>query len=500
MSWSTDVQTPEFLAATRMISLGDSVIATILERLKLEPGMRVLDVGCGSGEYCFRLGSATQGMRFTGIDIDPAFVEFANKRATNEVGYPYEDPNPANSYRFIYGDGLDLPFEDGSFDAVVSHTYLTAVPDWACAFAEMCRVCKKGGTVSSITSLTDDFYGTGSISLFTGLLNAESVELLELVEKAKARLAHGTSLVSGIAPRKVPVSFDWMGLEDISCTPLPHYFCLSDAAVTEAERKRNIELLALMETSQMARLKAAAETADMLSDGQWSAYEDLIRFRREALIDCNENREWNWYGNASLLVCGTVPEGGIPVSRLAFREASIQARGKLQSCLDTGLVTHEETTQLGPGRCVKTALSRADGSKLAVYGFDPPRALGEACGVVLEDDETANRDVEAEFRATRERADALPDFPNADIYGIPDMWETVSEAVLDRISVTFKDAGAHGGPPTVACIIAGDDRASEAIASHADYREAAMRAFARAYGSYQQEAGEPQTGSPGQEG
>ena len=189
MNWSTDGQTPEFLAATRMASLDNAIIASILERIELEPGMRVLDVGSGSGEYCFRLGSAVKGVDFVGLEYDANFVDFAIDRAKGDVGYPFEVPNQANSYQFVCGDGLCLPFDDGEFDAVVSHTYLTAVPDWACALAEMCRVCKPGGTVSSITSMTDNFYGTGTIELFGGLVDPASASLLRTVEKAKALLS-----------------------------------------------------------------------------------------------------------------------------------------------------------------------------------------------------------------------------------------------------------------------------------------------------------------------
>ena len=483
MNWSTDGQTPEFLAATRMISLNDSLIGTVQSHLKLEPGMNVLDVGCGSGEYSFRLGSAVRDVNFTGLEIDPAFVEFANRRAAGEIGYPFEEPNRANSYRFICGDGLDLPFDDDTFDAVISHTYLTALPDWACAFAEMCRVCKPGGTVSSITSLTDDFYGSGSISLFTSLLNAESVALLELVDRAKEKLAKGMNLASGIFPRKVPVSFDWMGLENVTCAPLPHYFCLSDASVTDDERKRNIALLALMETNQVARLKANPKTACMLSDEQWEAYEDLIVFRREALLDCNVNREWNWYGNASLLVCGTVPADAPKERWQSMHDANEEAREALRSCVDAGLVKRADTSQLGPGRCVKTVLALPKRAKLAVYGFDPPRALMEACGVLLENDESGYRSIEADVRAANEDLDALPPYPNAEIYRIPDMWETVSEAALLRVKTAFKDAGSVDGCAVVACIMDGGKRKSEAIAAHPDFREAARRAFSRAFGA-----------------
>lgn len=481
MNWSTDGQAPEFLAATRMVSLGDDVVGDILARLKLAPGMSVLDVGSGSGEYCFRLGSATRGVQFTGIEIDPAFVEHANRRITGDIGYPFEEPNSENSYRFVCGNGLQLPFEDGEFDAVISHTYLTAVPDWACALAEMCRVCKPGGIVSSVTSMTDDFYGTGSFDLFTTLFDPASADLLKAVANAKARLAAPMNLTSGIRPRKVPVSFDWMGLRDVTCAPLAHYFCLSDAATSVQERKRYVDLLYLMETNQLQRLKACPATRDMLADEQWDAYADLLQVRRAALSECNENHEWDWYGNTSLLVCGTVPDNAPSGRWHAFRNASTEAARVLQTCIDETLVRNADTSQLGPGRCIKVVLSRNDGSKLTVCGFDPPRALLEACGVTLGNAEADYQRIESQFRTETRALEDLPDLPNETVYGIDDMWEAVSEASMAGVSVQFKDAGALDGCRIVACIAVDRDYAGKSASAHPDVREAVMRAFARAY-------------------
>ena len=480
MNWSTDGQTPEFLAATRMASLDNAIIASILERIELEPGMRVLDVGSGSGEYCFRLGSAVEGVDFVGLEYDANFVDFAIDRAKGDVGYPFEVPNQANSYQFVCGDGLCLPFDDGEFDAVVSHTYLTAVPDWACALAEMCRVCKPGGTVSSITSMTDNFYGTGTIELFGGLVDPASASLLRTVEKAKALLSEPMQLTAGIRPRKVPVSFDWIGLQGVSCTPLAHYFCMSDSALDASDRKRFVDLLYLMEANQLARLKECPETRNMLTDEQWEEYADLLELRRTALAECNENHEWNWYGNASLLVCGTVPADAPRGKWRAYRDASAMAQRALADCVDANLVRSADTSQLGPGRSAKVVLSRCDGSKLTVCGFDPPRALLEACGVTIGNDEADYLRIESRFRAANQSLDGFPVLSNDVVYGIDDMWETVSEAAMTGISVRFLDAGILDGCPVVACVATCGDHAGKSVSAHADLREAVMRSFARA--------------------
>ncbi|MBQ9044001.1 MAG: class I SAM-dependent methyltransferase [Eggerthellaceae bacterium] len=492
MSWSVDGQTPEFLAATRMVSLSDAIVKTILGQLRLQPGMRVLDVGCGSGEYAFRLGAAVEGVEFVGLEYDAAFVDFANKRSAGEVDYPFEEPNPANTYRFVCGNGLDLPFDDGSFDAVISHTYLTALPDWACALAEMCRVCKPGDTVSSVTSLTDDFYGTGTISLFSKLFDPESAELLQLVDKAKAAAFKDMNLMSGIPPRKAPVAFDWIGLENVRCTPLAHYACLSDAETTGEFKQRYVDLLFAHELSQLEHLKASPEARALLTDEQFNAYEKLMEWRRDELKNATRDREWNWYGNASLLVCGTKLANGPDPRWAALRDANHEVQEVLNLLSDAGLKIDAQMEQLGPGRCVKATLTFQDIEPITVCGFDPPRALMEACGrlamekaalpVKLQDlAEQESLFSQAENRLEACSEDAFPKLPDKTAFKSEDIWEAVSEAAIAGTAIEFKDAGEDDGLFLVICEASSASGATRAIAAHPDQQEALRRAFSRVF-------------------
>jgi SAM-dependent methyltransferase len=79
----------------------------IVEALDLEPGQRVLDVGCGPGRHAVEL--ARLGMQVTGVDVSPRFLEIA-ARAAREAGV---------SASFFEVDARRMPFED-EFDAVIS--------------------------------------------------------------------------------------------------------------------------------------------------------------------------------------------------------------------------------------------------------------------------------------------------------------------------------------------------------------------------------------------
>lgn len=82
-------------------------VAFLAEELDLEPGMRVLDVGCGPGRHSLAL--AERGMCVTGVDVSQRFVDLGNA-AASERGV---------SVDFRRGDARALAFA-AEFDAVIS--------------------------------------------------------------------------------------------------------------------------------------------------------------------------------------------------------------------------------------------------------------------------------------------------------------------------------------------------------------------------------------------
>jgi len=104
-------------------------VPSLVEAAGLRPGQRVLEVGSGPGHIASAL--AETGVEVTGIDFCAAMVEVARAR------YP--------ELAFQEANAEDLPFEDESFDAVVSSFVVHHLARPADAFREVRRVLKPGG-------------------------------------------------------------------------------------------------------------------------------------------------------------------------------------------------------------------------------------------------------------------------------------------------------------------------------------------------------------------
>jgi SAM-dependent methyltransferase len=122
--------------------IADSIEHCVL-RLDPAPGERILDLSTGTG-WTSRV-VARRGAAVTGVDIASDLLDAARARAAAE-GLPIE-------YRL--GDAEALPFEDGSFDAVISTCGVMFATRQERAAAELARVCRKGGRIA-LTTWTPD--------------------------------------------------------------------------------------------------------------------------------------------------------------------------------------------------------------------------------------------------------------------------------------------------------------------------------------------------------
>jgi len=106
-----------------------------LSRINVEPGARILDVACGAGQTAIQMSRA--GAKVTGVDIATNLIEQARARAQSEN----------LDARFDDGDAEMLPYEDGSFDLVVSLIGAMFAPRPELVAAELKRVCRPGGKI-----------------------------------------------------------------------------------------------------------------------------------------------------------------------------------------------------------------------------------------------------------------------------------------------------------------------------------------------------------------
>jgi ubiquinone/menaquinone biosynthesis C-methylase UbiE len=113
----------------------------------LRAGSRVLDVAGGSGNTA--LAAARMFCDVVSLDYVPSLLERGRERAAAEQ----------LPVRFVEGDAEALPFEDASFDAVISVVGVMFAPDHERAASELVRVCRPGGTIALASWTPRGFIG-----------------------------------------------------------------------------------------------------------------------------------------------------------------------------------------------------------------------------------------------------------------------------------------------------------------------------------------------------
>lgn len=125
----------------RVENLGE-VLDSIISPLTLKPGVRILDLGSGPGIISLRmtqfLGDNPEA-KIYGLEISENAIKIGNRIIRQK--------NLTDSIHLIKGDAEYLPFQDRSFEAVVSNATLNLLLDKEKGFYEMTRVVKEGGEI-----------------------------------------------------------------------------------------------------------------------------------------------------------------------------------------------------------------------------------------------------------------------------------------------------------------------------------------------------------------
>jgi demethylmenaquinone methyltransferase/2-methoxy-6-polyprenyl-1,4-benzoquinol methylase len=115
-------------------------------------GLRVLEIGCGRGDFARYLAEA--GAAVVAADLSPAAVAIARRRL---VG---------TDATALVADIENIPFDDESFDVVVSLETLEHVPEPYQALSELVRVTRRGGRLVVTTPNYLSLYGLGRLYLW----------------------------------------------------------------------------------------------------------------------------------------------------------------------------------------------------------------------------------------------------------------------------------------------------------------------------------------------
>ncbi len=180
------------------------VLDLVLDRAALSPGMRVLDIGCGTGASALRAAQHVGPIgHVLGVDISNPFLDRARKRA-HQSGL--------NNMEFRYADAQVAELSSGDIDAIISRFGVMFFSDPVAAFSNMARALKSGGkmTFAAWGGLSENpWFKTPHVAAVTRLGQPPKVD-----RNAPGPLAfHDRDRVSDLMSRA--------GLNDIRINPVP---------------------------------------------------------------------------------------------------------------------------------------------------------------------------------------------------------------------------------------------------------------------------------------
>ncbi|HUD30960.1 MAG TPA: methyltransferase domain-containing protein [Novosphingobium sp.] len=112
----------------------DSRPDPLVALLELQPHHRLLDVGCGSGQFAIR--AAPLVAEVLGVDLTPAMLVEAREHART---------SGVENIRWVQADSVALPVENCGFERVVSRSMFHHAADPGATLTEMYRACAPGG-------------------------------------------------------------------------------------------------------------------------------------------------------------------------------------------------------------------------------------------------------------------------------------------------------------------------------------------------------------------
>lgn len=131
VQWESDYLNPD------MDLFYDNALEYVVKQLGIQPSAKLLDAGCG---YCFHTIRVARGAyQITAVDFSDAAIK-VGKENIAKSGY-------RNQIQIMKANIVELPFDDCSFDIVLSWGVIMHIPEMEKALLELARVLKPGGTL-----------------------------------------------------------------------------------------------------------------------------------------------------------------------------------------------------------------------------------------------------------------------------------------------------------------------------------------------------------------
>jgi SAM-dependent methyltransferase len=141
--WWAEAEGPHYVTeAERYDDMLRPFSDAMLDAAELQPGERVLDIGCGNGSTTIEAATRVRpGGAVVGVDVSPPMLAFARKRAT-----------AANltEAEFVQADAQVYALDGASFDAVISRNGLMFFEDPDAAFVNLARALRPGGRIAFV--------------------------------------------------------------------------------------------------------------------------------------------------------------------------------------------------------------------------------------------------------------------------------------------------------------------------------------------------------------
>jgi demethylmenaquinone methyltransferase/2-methoxy-6-polyprenyl-1,4-benzoquinol methylase len=189
-----------------------------VKRLRLVPGVPVLDVCTGTGDLALSIANAAPaGVEVVGSDFCYAMLEIARKKRIAD--------SPSERIDFLEADSQQLPFDSGRFQCVTVAFGLRNVADTDLGLREMTRVCRKGGQVMVLEFSKPtafglrqgyNFYFTHILPRIGQLVARNNKAAYEYLPDSVSRFPDGQELADRMTAA---------GLTDVKFTPLTFGVC-----------------------------------------------------------------------------------------------------------------------------------------------------------------------------------------------------------------------------------------------------------------------------------